>query len=482
VVEPEQPDQRGRRGPVVIGGIAAFLALFALTAVFATRTIERDLTRDTERALSAALPASSYDVSFDGRDARLVADSVADLEGIDAARRIVLGVHGVRTVEIDERAPAAEASIKATASRDGDGVTLTGTVLSDAERQALVAAAEAAVGASAVDDRLRVEEGGVATAATDGALTRLADVVVTFDGLTDGTATLEGTVLTISGTASTPGGADRVNAAVAAAARAGLVTQGSVVAPGAPPPAGSSDTIATVTTGAAGAPGPTAAGGTGGTGGAAPSLGGSGGSVSAVADTGGTAAGPAVGGVAVVVVRDPAGITLSGQVLSADQRDALVAAAGQAVGPGAVVDQLTVATSVPSSPIDDARVIRLAAVVATFGQLAEADAELEDARLAVSGVARDPGAADAANASVSAAQSAGLSVSGSVISVGPGELAPSPPAPATQAATGGSVVTIPTSTVAIGSAGGPGAGTPGRSGGVAAPFRSTASSATAIGS
>ncbi len=184
MAEPAQPDQRRPLRPVVLGGLAAFAALFALTAVFGTRSIERDLTGDTEHALSAALPATSYDVSFDGRDAHLVADSVDDLSDAAEAKRVVLGVHGVRSVEVEERAPEARASIRATAQRDGDRVTLTGTVLSDAERQALVAAAQAAIGEGSVDDQLQVAAGGVPTAATDQALTRLADVVAAFGDVT----------------------------------------------------------------------------------------------------------------------------------------------------------------------------------------------------------------------------------------------------------------------------------------------------------
>jgi hypothetical protein len=498
VAEPAQPDQRGRRGPVLIGGLGAFVALFVLTAVFGTRTIERDLTRDTERALSAALPASSYDVSFDGRDARLVANSVADLENVDAARRVVLDVHGVRSVDVDEEAPEPEATIRATAERRDGRVALTGTVLSDAERQALVAAAEAAVGASAVDDRLRVESAGVATAADDGALTRLADVVAAFGGVTEARATLEGTVLTVSGTASTDTGADAVNAAVAAAAAAGLVTDGTVTGPGGGGGSsqttgarGSGDTSsgsAATGPGATGATGSAASGPGGGrtAGGASTTepaaTGGSGGSIGTVVDTGAPGGGAAAGGIEVQAVRDDSGIRLSGQVLSAEHKSALLNAASQAVGAGSVVDQLTVAADVAATATDDERVVRLAAVVATFGGLVQGDAALSDASLTVSGLAVDEDAADAVNGSVDAAQAAGLSVSSVVITEPEGDASATTPPPPRVPATAGPVVTIPTSTASAGSIV-PGGAAPGGAEALAAPLvRSTASSATAIGS
>ncbi len=158
-----------------------------------------------------------------------------------------------------------------------------------------------------------------------------------------------------------------------------------------------------------------------------------------------------------------------------------MAASGQAVGAGSVVDQLTVATGATATPTDDARVVRLAAVLATFDGLVEGDATLSDARLTVTGVAFGDAEADAVNASVEAAQGAGLSVSSSISLAGSDAAATAPTPPPAPPQTAGPVVTIPTSTVGAASAD-PGAG-PGGAGSLAAPpFRSTASSATAIGS
>ncbi len=111
---------------------------------------------------------------------------------------------------------------------------------------------------------------------------------------------------------------------------------------------------------------------------------------------------------------DPRTIELTGTVQSEAQHKALVDAATSAYGAGNVTDKITVTTG-SSSPQDDASVNQLAAVLTAFGPtVASGTASLKDTALTVTATSKDAATADTANAALTAAGGAGVTVTGKV--------------------------------------------------------------------
>jgi outer membrane protein OmpA-like peptidoglycan-associated protein len=138
--------------------------------------------------------------------------------------------------------PATEPDVTATIVEPGtpSRVRLTGSVPSQADRDALVDAARAAYGANAVDDQLTVTGGSTSASAV---VPRLAEVISTLaPEVTTATARLDAGGLTVSGTARAADAAERANAAVAKVAQAdpALQVRGTIgpPAPAAGPDAG----------------------------------------------------------------------------------------------------------------------------------------------------------------------------------------------------------------------------------------------------
>jgi OmpA-OmpF porin, OOP family len=129
-------------------------------------------------------------------------------------------------------APAA--AVDAIAAVDQKKITLSGYVARDQEKQALVAAANAAYGGGNVVDQLTVKA-STPSAAIDGAVGQLGQALTSFGSkIEQGEAHLVDTVLTVKGTAFTQQAASDVNGVLAAAKAAGVTVNGQVTA--APPP------------------------------------------------------------------------------------------------------------------------------------------------------------------------------------------------------------------------------------------------------
>lgn len=199
----DSPTQNPRRFPGYVAIVAAVVGLVAVGAVqgFPLRDrMENDLTKRSEQALVAA-GLSTVEVTFTGRDGKLVADSAVDAE---RAVTIVRDLEGVRTVTGRGLAAAPAVSpapaLKPTtagAAVNGGRVVLTGTVPTEQARKALVDAATTAYGAGNVDDRLTID-----ASVSDEGLTGLSRALAVLGKdakgataqLTDGVITLSGTV------------------------------------------------------------------------------------------------------------------------------------------------------------------------------------------------------------------------------------------------------------------------------------------------
>ena len=103
---------------------------------------------------------------------------------------------------------------EATATFDGTKITLTGTVLTDEQRQTLIDAAVAAVGADNVVDELTVSGLDEATPGGDERVSDLAALLAGFPGMTEATASLTDTGLALTGTAKDQQGSDAITGIV----------------------------------------------------------------------------------------------------------------------------------------------------------------------------------------------------------------------------------------------------------------------------
>jgi OmpA-OmpF porin, OOP family len=127
-------------------------------------------------------------------------------------------------------------SIDVVAASQGKQVTLSGHVATEAEHQALLAAATAAYGVTNVVDTLTVQT-GTPTKEADAAVTQLGQLIGVFGSkLQDGQAHLVNTDLAVSGTAFTTEAAADLATALAAAKAAGVNVTGTFAAPAAATP------------------------------------------------------------------------------------------------------------------------------------------------------------------------------------------------------------------------------------------------------
>lgn len=111
---------------------------------------------------------------------------------------------------------------------------------------------------------------------------------------------------------------------------------------------------------------------------------------------------------------DGSRIVLNGNVLTASQRDTLVAAAEAAVGSDNVINNLTVLAVEGAVEGSDARIRAAADVLRTFEGFNFADARLTDTDLTVNGEAFDPDARAPIDDALAAATATGLQLGGNV--------------------------------------------------------------------
>lgn len=107
-------------------------------------------------------------------------------------------------------------------------------------------------------------------------------------------------------------------------------------------------------------------------------------------------------------------IILDGVVFDESEREALVSAAGDAVGAGNVVDNLQVSETGPAVEGTGDRVAAFAAALGTFDGLESGDGMLSDTDLTINGVATDEATQSATQDAVAAASDAGLRPGGEV--------------------------------------------------------------------
>jgi outer membrane protein OmpA-like peptidoglycan-associated protein len=161
--------------------------------------VEDKLTDRTKVALSDA--GIDADVRFSGRDGTVKVEAA---EQVDQAKRITLGIDGVRVVTVEappkvEAPPAPAQPVAVKLLVDSGKVTLTGTVPTEAAHTALVDAARTAVGADNVQDEIAVDAkrtaGGTDLAGLGAVITALGkDTKAGVVDLSNGTVTLTGTV------------------------------------------------------------------------------------------------------------------------------------------------------------------------------------------------------------------------------------------------------------------------------------------------
>ncbi|MCB0994771.1 MAG: OmpA family protein [Acidimicrobiales bacterium] len=229
-----------------------------------------------------------------------------------------------------EVAEAETGSTDVVAELENGTLTLSGTVLSEAQRDTLVAAAGDAVGVDNVIDELEVSGLDPTVDGADARIDALAAVLGASSDATSLTATLSDTDLAVSGEVPDQDAADSLTAAVdASGTDAGLDATTDLAVP---------DIEAT---------GPTE----------------------------------------VTATLEDGVLTLTGTVLSEAQRDDLVSAAAEAVGADNVVDELEISGLAEATPGADDRIADLASVLSAFSGLGSGTAELTDAALGVTGTA-----------------------------------------------------------------------------------------------
>ena len=148
-------------------------------------------------ALTFAMTDTSLDVS--GRI------SGARSDALNAALGSASGVDGFETgSDLDVEAVG---STDAIAEFDGETITLTGTVLSEARREQLVAAAAAVVGADNVVDELEVLDAGALVDGADARVDEMADAIGTLADFPAGRAVLtdDGVEVIVTATEPEPG-------------------------------------------------------------------------------------------------------------------------------------------------------------------------------------------------------------------------------------------------------------------------------------
>ena len=175
---------------------------------FGVARIENKLTDDARADLAAAgIDPAGLSIHFDYRDGRATGSLPPGVTPAEAEAAVSHSLLRDFTVEATEvAAPAATPSTSSTTSTappvefgstearaelTSDGrIVLTGTVPTEAEHRTLLQAAEEAVGAGQVDDRITVSGLSPAVPGDVGRVESLAAVIATFDGADTAVATL----------------------------------------------------------------------------------------------------------------------------------------------------------------------------------------------------------------------------------------------------------------------------------------------------
>lgn len=208
-------DRRRRR---VLGwGAAALAGFYGLGAAVMVPWVQDDLEERVETVLAdAGVPGVEAD--FSGQDGTLRCDR--PIGSAVAVEDLAEDVWGVRVASVDgctlarptptppstaaaptttTEPPRSELLVAAAVADDGAAVVLRGTVDTEAQRSALVAAAEAAFGADAVTDRLEVA--GVEGAGGDATVAAVGDLAASLAGrVVEGEAGYNGVALYLNGT------------------------------------------------------------------------------------------------------------------------------------------------------------------------------------------------------------------------------------------------------------------------------------------
>ncbi len=169
--------------------------------------------------MAAVLPALGAGVL--GADLLLSdTDFSGSIDAADAATAATLG--GLAGAGVAVTAPDPLGNLDVSANYDGSTIVLDGDVLTDAHSAELEAAAAAVVGEGNVINNLNVLGLDEAVDGSDAKVTALAASLAAFGGLESGDASMNDTDLTVNGVALDDAAKDTIDAAVAAAADAGL--------------------------------------------------------------------------------------------------------------------------------------------------------------------------------------------------------------------------------------------------------------------
>ncbi len=237
-------------GPWAVGGLVALPLLGGLVlggTTWAVHHIEDTLETDTRNDLRAAgIDTAGLDIDFDYRDGEIGGNlpagvSVQDLENavghgllhdikVTAAAQNTVDpaptTDGPTTSGVPTTSAASTTTVAVAATQTGPTqvdaemaggrIVLTGSVLTESQRDALVAAAAAAVGATNVEDQLTVSGLDEAVPGADARIADLAIMFPTLATLTSGQAVLTDSTLTVTGEARDQDSAEALRAAVAA--------------------------------------------------------------------------------------------------------------------------------------------------------------------------------------------------------------------------------------------------------------------------
>lgn len=233
-------DPRGRKAALWLAALGFPLLFILMNSLWdAKGGVQDRLTKATRSRLAAAgIPADRYQLHYDGQIAYFTGNGLTDSQ-IETLKD-VRNLSGVQEVKIRNTPPAAPAPapvpattlaptttaapattappattlaptttaaprpvVDAKATLGGDGrITLTGTVLSAAQKTAIVQAAQATFGPARVIDQLRVQAPEAATPASDGAVRKMGELIGLMKiNFVTGEVGVRDTALTITGVA-----------------------------------------------------------------------------------------------------------------------------------------------------------------------------------------------------------------------------------------------------------------------------------------
>jgi OOP family OmpA-OmpF porin len=242
-------------------GLAVFALLTLVALAFAIPKIERDRSAAAEQQLRAA-GITDVVAEFSGRDGTLLGPlaeeeaaltAVADRDGmrsLEYEATDVTGSAGATTTTTAAPGAAATTTVapgqalQVAANVEGRGITLTGTVANEAEKQLLAGAAATAFGPTNVADSVVVSS-GLRDVASAGALNLLSQYIGLMAGnLRQGSAQVSGTTMAVAGTGFTPGATATLTGALDTyRTAAGITVTGGVTEPAGTDAAGLQSTL-----------------------------------------------------------------------------------------------------------------------------------------------------------------------------------------------------------------------------------------------